>query len=242
MTSADMAIEAPALDVRLALPWVRRTLGIGATVILTLSLGSELLLYDESRNPNADWPELFNLGYEVNLPTWYSTMLLLTCALLLFVIYRAESQRDAPFRRHWAGLAAIFLYISMDEAVIIHEMLNGPLRDAFDLGGVLYFAWVLPVGVFLLLFFLTYLRFLLWLPRRSAWLFFAAGSVYAMGAMGTELPVSLWYAHFGGSNLIYGLMNAIQESMEIIGASIFCFALFAYLGERVGRLRLAVES
>lgn len=239
MTTADLAVERPETEARLSLPAVRRALGIGATLILTASLGSELMLYAEDLNPDAEWPQLINLGYEVNLPTWYSSMLLLTCAALLFVIYRAESRRAAPFRRHWAALAAIFLYISIDEAVIIHEMLNGPLRDAFGLGGVLYFAWVLPVALFLLLFVATYLRFLLWLPRHTAWLFVAAGAVYATGAMGTELPVSLWYERFGGDNLIYGLMNAVQESMEIIGASLFCYALLGYLGERVGGLRFA---
>ena len=242
MTAAEMAMERHESEVRLALPGIRRVLGLGATLILLLSLCSELLLYDEGLNPNAAWPQLINLSYEVNLPTWYSSMLLLTCALLLFVIYRAESRVGAPFRRHWAGLAVIFLYISIDEAVIIHEMLNGPLRDALNLGGVFYFAWVLPVALFLLLFLITYLRFLFWLPVRTARLIFAAGAVYTMGALGTELPVSFWYAQHGGDNLIYGLMNAIQESMEIIGASMFCFALFAYLGDRIGRLRFAAVT
>ncbi len=239
MSASDLALQSDGPEVRLSLPWVRRALGIGATAILILSLASETVLYDATIDPDAAWPELFNLGYEVNLPTWYSSMLLLTCSLLLFVIYRAERARGAPYRRHWAGLSIVFLYISLDEAVIIHEMLNGPLREAFGLGGVLYFAWVLPVGLLLLLFFATYLRFLFWLPRRTAKLIFASGAVYATGAMGTELPVSLWYDHFGGDNVIYGLMNAIQETMEIIGASMFCFALVAYLGERVGSVSLA---
>ena len=239
MTTADLSVDQDSLEIEVALPWVRRILGIGATVILFLSLCSEILLHDQNLGRGADWPKLLNLSYEVNLPTWYSSMLLLSCALLLFVIYRAESRLAAPYRRHWALLAAIFLYISMDEAVIIHEMLNGPLRDAFGLSGALYFGWVLPVAAALLIFFISYLRFLFWLPRRSALLFFSAGAVYAMGAMGTELPVSFWYAQFGGDNLIYGLMNAIQESLEIIGASVFCFALIDYLAGRVGRVNLA---
>ena len=222
----------------LGLSRLRHALGLGAGVTLLLGLFAEIVMQEQGFGPDAAWAELLNLSYEVNLPTWSSSMLLLTCALLLLLIRHAEQRRGAGFGWHWAGLALAFLYISMDEAVIIHEMLNGPLRTAFDLDGVLYFGWVVPVGLALIVFALSYLRFLAALPRRHAALFVAAGTVYVFGAIGTELPVSLWYAQHGGDNQTYGLMNAIQEMLEIIGVSIFCYALADYLAREIGPLRL----
>ena len=240
MTRNSQALSAAdATAVRpLGLSRLRRALGLGAGMILLLGLFAEVVMQEGGFGPDAAWAELLNLSYEVNLPTWYSSMLLLTCALLLLLIRHVEQRRGAGFGWHWAGLALAFLYISMDEAVIIHEMLNGPLRAAFDLDGVLYFGWVVPVGLGLVVFGLSYLRFLAALPRRHAALFVTAGAVYVFGAIGTELPVSLWYAQHGGDNQTYGLMNAIQEILEIIGVSIFCYALADYLARVIGPLTL----
>jgi len=181
---------------------------------------------------------LFNLSYEGNLPTWYASLLLLACAALLFLIGQLAASGRLPYRWHWRCLGLIFLYISIDEAVMIHESLNAPLRDALALGGIFYFAWVIPFALLLLVLFLAYLRFLLRLPRRFGALFVLAGAVYVGGALGTELPISAWYEVHGGDNLVYGLLNLGQESLEILGASIFCAALVGYLAAQFGTLRI----
>lgn len=181
---------------------------------------------------------LVNLAYEGNLPTWYASILLFVCAVLLFLISRLHFDRSGPYRRHWLVLGFLFLYISIDEAAVIHEMLNEPLREAFRLGGVLYYGWVLPVGAGVLLVGLAYLGFLRHLGRRFRRWFVVSGAVYVGGALGTELPVSAWYDAHGGDNLGYGLLNLLQESMEIAGASLFCAALVRYIAAEFGAVRL----
>lgn len=171
-----------------------------------------------------------NLSYEGNLPTWYSSLLLCSCAVVLFLIARLSAVAGNRFVWHWRILGLIFLYISLDEAVMIHETFNSPLRAALAFDGMLYFAWVVPFAGLLVVFLLAYLSFLHSLPRRFGFLFILAGAVYVGGALGTELPISAWYAEHGGSNLTYGLLNLVQESLEILGASIFLYALLDYLG------------
>ena len=185
---------------------------------------------------------LMDLSYEGNIPTWYSSLLLFACACLLLLIGQLTSQDGQPYRWHWRLLGLIFLYISIDEAVMIHESLNTPVRTALGVGGVFYFAWVVPFAAVLAGLPLVYLKFLLSLPPRFRILFVIAGAVYVGGALGTELPISAWYEAYGGDNLVYGLLNLAQEGLEILGASLFCWTLIDYLAAQFGGLRIVFES
>lgn len=216
-------------------------LGIAFVGLLAGGTAAEIGLDLAGRRADFGPISLFNLSFEGNLPTWYSSLLLLVCALLLLLIAHLSAAAGLPYPRHWRVLGLIFLYISIDEAVMIHESLNAPLRSALAVGGIFYFAWVIPFAAFLLLLLLAYLKFLLHLPRRSGALFVLAGAVYVGGALGTELPIGAWYDAHGGDNLVYGLLNLGQESLEILGASIFCAALVGYLAARFGGLRVKVE-
>ncbi len=218
----------PAPELRLTLSWTGINRILGSLFALLTAAG---LLSEAARANSGGLPELAafaNLSVEGNLPTWYASMLLLACSGLLFAIARAE-RRD---RGYWLGLAVAFLYISVDELAVIHETLNEPLRQAFGLGGVLYFGWILPFGAVVLALGLLYVRFLGRLPATVRLLFVTAGLVYVAGAAGTELPVGAWYARHGGDNLVYGLLNLWQEALEILGLSIFCSGLFAHIGLR----------
>ncbi len=214
----------------------------GLAIILTLGLISEVLLNVAQVRNSFGWVRFFNLSYEGNLPTLYSALLLLACSGLLAIIGAITRADDKPYGIHWYGLSAVFLYISVDEAVIIHEALNEPLRDAFNLGGALYFAWVIPFAIGLLILCALYFRFWLKLPFSVRMQFALAAAIFVGGAMGTELPISAWYDVNGGSNLTYGLLNLLQEGLEILGVSIFLSGLLRYIGECHGPLSITFSK
>jgi hypothetical protein len=172
--------------------------------------------------------EFLSLSYERNLPTWYASGLLLCCALALAAIARYAALTGAPRRRHWWGLAAAFLYLSMDESVGLHEHLS----DWVHLHGVLYFSWVVPAGAAVLAFALAYLPFLAHLPERPRRQFLVAGALYVTGALGMELPLGYWTELHGNDNLVYALIDLVEESLELLGASLFLAALVEYLEAR----------
>ena len=213
-------------------------LGIIFVVLTLLGLASEIVLSVYHEEWGYGLVPLLNLSYETNIPTWYSSLLLIACAGLLALIARLTAMRGAPYRRHWAVMAAIFVYLSIDEAVQIHEMINPALTDTYHLGGVLTFSWVIPFGILVALFVLAYLGFLRHLPRRFGIWFVVAGALYVGGALGTELPISWWYDRHGGDNLVYGLANLAQESLEMLGATVFLSALLAYIASTFGDLRV----
>ena len=173
----------------------------------------------------------FGLSYEHNLPTWFSTCLLFACAVVLALIAAGARREQDPFTRHWSVLAITFLYLSVDELVSIHEVAS----SWFNTGGVLYFGWVIPAAVFVTLFGLSYLRFLGRLPRNLRNRFILAGSVYVGGALLMELPLGYWTERMGNDNLVYGMLDLVEESMEMIGASLFLESLVGHLAHLRGR-------
>ncbi|WP_437591983.1 hypothetical protein [Sorangium sp. So ce1000] len=167
---------------------------------------------------------LFSLSYEQNVPTWYASSLLLVCSLTLAVI-AVGARRAGGFVKHWWGLSAAFLYISLDEAIEIHEAASSWL----DLGGVLYFSWVIPAAVVVAVFAVAYLPFLSHLPRDTRNRFLLSGGIYVTGALLLELPLGYWTERAGSDNLIYALIDFVEESLELLGVNLFLLSLVDHL-------------
>lgn len=54
------------------------------------------------------------LNGEATIPSWYSSSALLACAGVLAVIGAVKRARADAYTWYWFGLAAIFLYLSID--------------------------------------------------------------------------------------------------------------------------------
>lgn len=172
---------------------------------------------------------VFNLDQEANLPTWYQTCALLFCSVLLAIIARHEKSKGSRFACHWSALAFIFMFLSIDEAAAIHEMTMVPLRSALNVRGVLYFAWVIPGALLVLVVALAYARFLLHLPRGTRNHFLIAGVLYVGGALGLELPGG-WYAEaYGKRSVPYAMLSTLEEILEMVGILVFTYALLSFL-------------
>ncbi|UJR86219.1 hypothetical protein [Sandaracinus amylolyticus] len=171
------------------------------------------------------WPgapvELFALSFESNVPTWYaSSLLVLSSAALVLCAERAPRDRGA-----WLALAAIFAFASLDEAIEIHEHL-GALVDG---RGVLYFSWVIPGAIIVGILALGFARFLLRLPAIDRSRFVLAAVIFVSGALGMELPLGWWTERAGDDNLVYGMLDWVEETLELAGTTTFLLALRARL-------------
>ena len=166
------------------------------------------------------------LSYEQNLPTWAASALLLACALLLWLNGRADGGR---WRHHWSGLAALFAYASLDEVTEIHEGWGDWIDADAALGGLLYFSWVIPAALIVLGLAVVYRGFLFALPAATRRRFLLAAALYLGGALAMELPLGYWTSRHGVDNLGYGLIDWLEETLELAGASLFCYALLLHL-------------
>ena len=79
-----------------------------------------------------------------NLPTWFQASSLLLCSFLLGIIALIRREIKDKDTRFWGIMALVFLYLSLDEAVSIHEQAAVPFRELFHAHGILFFGWVIP--------------------------------------------------------------------------------------------------
>ncbi len=182
-----------------------------------------------------------DLNGENGLPAYFSILLLFIAAILVWVIYFAKDRLQAPFRWHWLLLSLIFLYLSMDESISIHEKFNKITQKVSgNTTGIFYLAWVIPFGVLVLVFAVSYLQFWWRLPGRFRRLFAVSGLTYVGGALGVEIVEGLYMQQYG-QDLFFQLLITLEETMEMLGIIVFIFALLDYIYTQLPELRLAKE-
>jgi hypothetical protein len=178
----------------------------------------------------------FNLDLENNIPSWYASSALFFCALLLGVIGVTKQHEHAPRSRQWFGLAMIFLYLSLDEAASLHEMVIPMGRTLLNYVGVssgyLHFAWVIFGIIAVSIVGFSYLRFLRALPRSTGKLFVIAGMLYVAGALGVEMFGGKVASQGGMDTMLYAVLVAVEEGLEMFGIVLFSYALLSYIGQR----------
>ena len=198
---------------------------------------SSLSLYFIDRNI-APLAMRFNLGAEESLPTWYSSFQLLGCAALLLLIGLRARRQKKPFFRHWLGLAGLFLYISIDEIATFRESLAQLSKPHVNTTGLFYYSWVIVAIPIVILLAALYFKFVFHLPRRIKHLVILAGGIFLAGAIGLEMVTALIHSSSGsqvlaeasaGVNLAYSLVTTIEETLEIIGVTVFLYALLLYI-------------
>lgn len=208
-------------------------LGIISLYLAGQSLMGEYVLENMLGSESSDFVisviDLSSVNAEATIPTWYSTLLLFVASGLLAFIAAVKQKNQESYRHHWTGLAFIFLYLSLDEGAVIHEIFSDPLQTAFNTSGYLAFAWQILFVPLLLLFVLVYLRFLFHLPLRIRNLFIIAGLFYVGGAMMVEaISANRWYVD-GGLSFTYLAIATVEESLEMLGVVVFIFALLTYM-------------
>ena len=181
----------------------------------------------------------FSLDAESNVPTYFSSLILLAASLLAGVIARGVRDRDAPFSWHWRGLALLFASLSLDEAVSLHEGLIDPVRQTLNVGGAFYQAWVIPGLVLVFAFVVAYLRFFWHLPARWKKLFALAGGLYVGGALGMEMVGGWYWTTYGEWGFGPSLLATTEEALEMGGVVVFIFALLEYLRVHGPTVRIA---
>ena len=175
--------------------------------------------------------KLFYVDLELNVPAFFSSLLMLVSAGLLGIISLFKFRERTSFKWHWAILAIGFLFMSFDEIIAVHERFIEPVRAMFgDVQfGVLYFAWVIPAIFLVIVIGLGFVRFLMELPRSSRTWFLLAAALFLGGAIGFELLEGQHAEIFGKDNLTYMVMTSIEEGLEMGGVIVFIGALLAYL-------------
>ena len=184
----------------------------------------------------------FSLGAEQNFPTYFSTVVLLGCSLMLGFLGLRVMKEPGHDSLYWFALGLIFLFLSMDEMMMIHERLTEPVRALVGDSYAPHYAWVLPYGLLVVAVGIAYARFLLRLPRRTTLLFVLSGALYVGGAIGFETMSGAVSSEAGNSNVAYVALQTIEEVLEMFGMILFLYALADYVEREFASLNICLTQ
>jgi hypothetical protein len=172
---------------------------------------------------------LLDPAREANVPTWFSSSLLLLTGVALALAgarLKAAGSRDA---RWWLALAAVACLASLDETANLHELLSQQARRAYDFG--FGQVWVLFVGPLAGAFILVCRRFVLRQEPRVRRPLVLGTALLAGGALGVEL-VEILLERSGAGPVTVALTLLAQELLELLGAVTLLHAALTNLPAR----------
>lgn len=202
-------------------------LSVGFFFAMNMALGLHIFMGFAEESSLRTFLRFFDLNNENNLPTWFSTVILAFAAFASFYTWRVTSLRVDPLRYYWLALSIIFVYISMDENLAIHELSMEPLRERFNVGGLLYWAWVIPGAIIVVLLGAAFLPFLFRLPKTTRNLLIASGVLFVGGALFLEM-LSGYFFDKHGAGIITDLLSTFEEMGEMLGTTLFIYATGTY--------------
>ncbi|MFT6389610.1 MAG: hypothetical protein ACJAUP_003003 [Cellvibrionaceae bacterium] len=198
------------------------TLLLSCAFLLALAhIVSFSLYYYDAISPD-DWYyfSLFDLDEEESIGTWFSALILFFAAQLLLLIAMFNKGTPQTYRLSWFILAFGFCFLSLDEVAGFHELINTVVTIAH---------WTFFGLLAVILVAIIYARFLWNLPTRTRSFFIVSGLIYIGGAIGIEWS-TIWYEeHDHLDSLAYNLWNALEELLEMLGVSVFIYALLDYM-------------
>jgi hypothetical protein len=184
----------------------------------------------------------FDLDREQNIPTYFSSFILVFSAFLLGVIAGIKQRAKDSYSKHWTLLAIICLFLSLDKSVTLHEFFFRLLRSAYNLSGVLSFVWVILPILSIIIVAAAYVKFFLHLPVKSRIRFFTAGALYLLGAFVLDM-VGDWYHWLNGSqSLSYIFVSNVEEILEIVGILFLIHALLRYISANFPEVRFRLSD
>ncbi len=183
---------------------------------------------------------LFDFAEEANIPSLFSALLLLFSSFLLAMIAAYKRRDHDTFFPHWAGLSFIFFFLFVDEAVSLHELLVRPVKEILHTSGLFFYAWIIPYAFLLLMIAIVYVRFFFHLSYRMKLFFVLSGLIFVAGAIGFEMLGGKHDEASGQENVLYVVYVLFEELFEMIGSSLFVYALLCYLKEKYGQAQIDI--
>ena len=177
---------------------------------------------------------LLNLDGEATIPAWFSAMLLFAIGGT-FLLARFVPRTHDVIPPNFSTLLGLgFVFLSMDEAAAIHEMLTAALK---------HIEWVprfrgqhgIWIGLYgslglVVLYTLRPVANAVWkLYFHQAMIFSAGAAVFLLGAVGLEVLGYEWALNENPQSALYLLEVAVEEFMEMLGATLMYYAALLFL-------------
>ena len=167
---------------------------------------------------------LFFLDGEGNVPAIFSTCLFLINAVIFLIVWKAAGfAGDSP--KIWLFLSCIFVFLSLDESISIHERLINPLRQVLDATGIFYYTWIIPYGIGVVLLSIFMIPVFLRMQKRLRFWFGLSAAIYLFATIGLEMISGKYLVMMNEQkDIVWILMVTLEESLEMVGLIILVHA------------------
>jgi hypothetical protein len=188
-------------------------------------------------NPiGSDQPGMFDMNGEANIPAWYSSTKLLAVGLCLYLFGRLTLQKDRLAGWLILAAAALFAYLSLDEAAELHEKFGNRLTllatggvgrtdTPFEITGL----WMVFFGPPLLIALvggIVFLRRRLSIPYAVFAKALAGAIIFVIAAGPGDILVN--YVT-GDAHII---QTAVEELGEMVGVTLILWAAMTLLAQQ----------
>ena len=209
-------------------------------LLIIASVAGQIMKYMGGHDTVFGLVPLFNVSKEQNIPTLFSVLLLISCSVLLSLIFYLHRKQEAGLKMYWATLATGFAYMAIDEFTQLHESVGIsfiPLIGDHS-RGFLYYSWVIPAFALMVFLASFFSSFLFKLPKTTRISFIIAGIIYLTGLLGIEMLGGSYHELHGKENLTYSLISTLEESLEMLGLILFIRALLDYLSAHFSEITI----
>jgi len=177
--------------------------------------------------------EALDLNNEATLATWYSSAILLVCAIALATVALAAYQDASPYLLHWSALSLLAALFSADEIAGLHEKLNGPVKMLVNAGGFLTFAWVIPGLIFVVFLVISFRCFYRSLPRSTRFYLGLGAGLFFLGSLGFEMLGGEYSGAYGRDHFGYKVIAGLEEFLEMAGVTTFFHGVAVHINNHV---------
>jgi hypothetical protein len=176
--------------------------------------------------------KLVYVDFERNIPTFFSVVLFLISASVLFFIGLQARSNGVKDHNYWTVLSYIFLFLSLDEFAGFHEKMVKPANDLLKLNKISDFfayGWVVPAFILVVVLGFIYIRFIWALPKKTRFTIIGAAFLFLFGAIGMEMIGGFLKKNFGMDSVAYVIGTTFEEFFELTGLIVFIYGLLDYL-------------
>ncbi len=176
---------------------------------------------------------MFDLNAEQTVPVWFQSGMLAFAGVLAALVASDKKRVGAAFSKRWRGLSVVFLAMSLDELVSLHELAGDMLAMKFNFYGRYNSPWLIFAVPFVIFFAFVYLKFFFALPPRDRSRFLAAAAVYLGGVILVEAAGGAWTSAHGEQNMVFAALSSAEELFEMLGQMLLVTALLQYIRSHV---------
>jgi len=196
---------------------ITKFLSIIALILIFIHINILVIYFLVGDPDKFDFIRMFDLDMERNVPTLFSSAILLISAFLFYLLSKTPSEQKKGSRIFWLGLGFVFTFLAFDESAKIHEQLGDMTEKFVDTTGYFHYPWVISYGILVLILGMLYFRFFWKMESKIFWSFMGAAAMFLSGAVGFDMLGGMEAEMHSTDTILYSFLYTIEESLEMFG-------------------------